>query len=204
MKFWQVCLIALALSGLPVTLNAQSFPSSPYIKMPQPLPAPELSWQNEHGETRTLADYQGNVVILNFWATWCAPCVIELPHLEKLQRRYGAAGLRVVALSTDVEGPKTVQSFLAQRNLRRLEVANNPSQAILTPFQVRALPVSFVIDADGNMIGTVQGFSEWNGEALEHIALALQSRANQLEAAPFDTRRVMAVDENDLVGGIRR
>lgn len=204
MKFWQVCLITLALSGLPVTLNAQTFPSSPYIKMPQPLPAPALSWQNEHGETRTLADYVGNVVILNFWATWCAPCVIELPHLEKLQRRYGAAGLKVVALSTDKEGPDTVKNFLAQRNLGRLEVANNADPAVLSPFQVRALPVSFVIDADGQMIGTIQGFSDWQGEPIEQIALALQKRAAQQQTDLPQARRVLAVDENDLVGGIRR
>lgn len=194
MKFWQVCLFALALSGLPVTLAAQTFPSSPYIKFPQPLPTPELSWQNASGETRSLADYKGEVVILNFWATWCAPCVIELPHLENLERRYRNAGLRVVALSTDVEGPEAVEKFLRQRRIN-LEVANNPGSDVLRPFQVSALPVSFVIDADGNMIGTVQGFADWTGgDHIQQVALALQKRAQQqADMAPPPTREVRTV-----------
>lgn len=179
MKFWQLCLITLALSGLPVTLSAQTFPSMPYIKLPQPLPTPEITWVDDGGNAYKLSDLKGDVVLLNFWATWCAPCVIELPHLDKLQRRYGSAGLKVVALSTDTSGGIAVKRFLAERGIRYLDTANNADPALLKMLQVRALPVSFVIDHNGNMIGTVQGYADWGGEHVEQLALALQKRAEE-------------------------
>lgn len=198
MKLWQLCLITLALSGLPVTLPAQSFPSSPYIKFPQPLPSPQISWVNEQGDVRSLADYKGDVILLNFWATWCAPCVIELPHLEKLQRRYQKAGLKVIALSTDSGGAKAVNKFFEQRGISHLDVANNADPALLKSLQVRALPVSFVIDDEGNMIGTVQGYADWRGEHTEHVALALQKRAQKQMIDDME-REVIGLPENTAV-----
>ena len=83
-------------------------------------PAPDVAFEDPHGGPARIADFRGRPVLVNLWATWCGPCVVEMPSLDALAVREGEA-LHVLALSQDMEGRQKVTDFFAARNFRRLE-----------------------------------------------------------------------------------
>jgi cytochrome c biogenesis protein CcmG, thiol:disulfide interchange protein DsbE len=99
--------------------------------------------------TKSLADYRGQVVLLNIWATWCAPCVREMPTIERLYQEFGPEGLRVVAVSVD-EGmdAQPIRDFISEHDLH-FEVLHDASGAIQSTYQLAGLPETFLIGRDG-------------------------------------------------------
>ncbi len=107
-------------------------------------------------------------VVLNFWATWCAPCVEELPSLERLHRALGPEGLRVVALSQD-DDPVELRRFVARHGLT-LAVARDAGHAVASAYGVEGLPTTFVIESGGRVRGAYVGVAEWDTPgALRHM-----------------------------------
>jgi cytochrome c biogenesis protein CcmG, thiol:disulfide interchange protein DsbE len=111
--------------------------------------------------TKSLADYKGQVVLLNVWATWCAPCRVEMPSIERLQQEFGPQGLKVVAISIDEAGPDVVREFVRERSLS-FEVLLNPSRSIERIYQTTGVPESFVLNRDGVIVKKVIGAAEWD------------------------------------------
>jgi len=111
--------------------------------------------------TRTLADYKGQVVLLNVWATWCAPCRVEMPSIENLYREFGPQGLKVVAISIDEAGPDVVREFIRERGFS-FEVLLDPSRSIERIYQTTGVPESFVLNRDGVIVKKVIGAAEWD------------------------------------------
>jgi peroxiredoxin len=111
--------------------------------------------------TKTLADYQGQVVLLNVWATWCAPCRVEMPSIEHLHQEFGPQGLKVVAISIDEAGPDVVREFVRERGLS-FEILLNPSRSIERIYQTTGVPESFVLNRDGVIVKKVIGATEWD------------------------------------------
>jgi len=120
------------------------------------------------GRVTTLADYRGTVVLLNVWATWCQPCRVEMPSLERLYRRLGGADFRVVAVSVDEQGPDVVAKFARDLGLS-FEILHDRSGAIQRLYQTTGVPESFVIDRDGVIIKKVIGAAEWDGPVNETL-----------------------------------
>ncbi len=120
------------------------------------------------GRVTTLADYRGTVVLLNVWATWCQPCRVEMPSLERLHRRLGGADFRVVAVSVDEQGPEVVAKFAQDLGLS-FEILHDRSGAIQRAYQTTGVPESFVIDRDGVIIKKVIGPAEWDGPVNETL-----------------------------------
>ena len=120
------------------------------------------------GRLKRLADYRGTVVLLNVWATWCQPCRVEMPSLERLHRRLGGADFRVVAVSVDEQGPDVVAKFAQDLGLS-FEILHDPSGAIQAAYQTTGVPESFVIDRDGVIIKKVIGPAEWDGPVNETV-----------------------------------
>ena len=120
------------------------------------------------GRVTTLADYRGTVVLLNVWATWCQPCRVEMPSLERLSRRLGGADFRVVAVSVDEQGPAVVARFAQDLGLS-FEILHDRSGAIQRLYQTTGVPESFVIDRDGVIIKKVIGPAEWDGPVNETL-----------------------------------
>ncbi|MCH7717081.1 MAG: redoxin domain-containing protein [Gemmatimonadetes bacterium] len=116
------------------------------------------------GETRTLSDYRGQVVLLNIWATWCGPCEVEMPSMERLHRRLGSEGLRVVAVSVDETGPEQVSEWVREHGLT-FEVLQDRSRRIEWQFQTTGVPETIVIDRDGNIVARQIGPALWDGPA---------------------------------------
>ena len=120
------------------------------------------------GRVTRLADYRGTVVLLNVWATWCQPCRVEMPSLERLHRRLGGADFRVVAVSVDEQGPDVVAKFAQDLGLS-FEILHDRSGAIQAAYQTTGVPESFVIDRDGVIIKKVIGPAEWDGPVNETV-----------------------------------
>ena len=129
------------------------------------LPAPELKAHDLGGAPRTLADYRGKVVLLNFWATWCPPCQREMPSLERLRTRMAGRPLEIVAISS-AETPEEVGAFLSRMKLG-FPVLLDPDSSNTRRWKVFALPTTFVLDAEGRVRHVLTGPAEWDeGEAL--------------------------------------
>src|SRR5213593_3264386 len=106
------------------------------------------------GRPTTLADYRGKVVLLNVWATWCAPCRVEMPSMERLYRRLGGADFRVVAVSIDEESDSVVTAFARDLGLT-FEILHDQSGAIKKDYQATGVPESWVLNRDGLIIKKV-------------------------------------------------
>jgi thiol-disulfide isomerase/thioredoxin len=136
-----------------------------FIPAASPQPAPEISVTDLDGKSMTLADFKGRFVLLNLWATWCQPCLKEMPSLAALQTKFGQA-LTIVAVSEDFGGAKMVQPFIAKLGLDKLRVALDPKSTATHAFQVRGLPSSFLIDPDGKVLGKVEGAADWDSDQM--------------------------------------
>ncbi|HEX5410153.1 MAG TPA: TlpA disulfide reductase family protein [Gemmatimonadaceae bacterium] len=114
---------------------------------------------------RSLGDYRGQVVLLNIWATWCAPCRIEMPGIEKLQRALGPDGLKIVAVSIDDPGnEQAIRDFARQYGLS-FEILHDETGAIKTRYQTTGVPETFIIGRDGVIRKKVIGATEWDSDA---------------------------------------
>jgi cytochrome c biogenesis protein CcmG/thiol:disulfide interchange protein DsbE len=110
--------------------------------------APDFSLRDATGRTVRLSDYRGRVVLLNFWATWCPPCKIEIPWFVEFQNRYQAEGLTVLGVSMDDDGWKAVKPFLADRNINYTILLGNEEVNQLYG-GIDSLPTTLLIGRDG-------------------------------------------------------
>lgn len=120
-------------------------------------PAPTFQVSTLDGQTIDLAGLRGNVVLVNFWATWCPPCRLEMPAFERVWRERRDDGLVVLGLSTDSQGPGFVYSYVLARGFS-YPMAMAPARTVRDFGGVRALPMSFLIDRKGNIRHEVTGF----------------------------------------------
>ena len=124
--------------------------------------APDTSFEDPDGEATSLAAFRGKPLLLNLWATWCAPCVKELPTLDALQAREGAR-LKVLTVSQDMEGRAKVEAFLAKGKYRTLEAWLDPQMALMSELGVTTLPTTILYDAEGREVWRVAGDKDWAG-----------------------------------------
>ena len=137
-------------------------------------PVPAFGFTLADGTARTLADYAGQGVVLNLWATWCAPCVAEMPALDELARKVGPERIAVLALSSDRGGAPVVERFYRERDIRSLSVLLDPRGEATRTLGARGLPTTFVIDRGGAERARFEGAADWaNPGAIELIRRAV-------------------------------
>ena len=124
------------------------------------LPAPNFSLPDLDGKMVSLSDYRGKVVLLNIWATWCPPCVEEMPSMEKLYQELQGEGLEILAVSIDESGAQEVLPFMQKHKLS-LPALTDTKGTIKSLYQTTGVPESFIIDKDGILVEKVIGPRDW-------------------------------------------
>ncbi len=124
--------------------------------------AKEFALPGPQGSTVRLRDFKGKILFLNFWATWCPPCLEEMPAMEKLYQRYKSQGFSVLALSVDTEGEMVVTPFLQEHKLT-FPVAYDTKMKAAEVYQLRALPTTYLINREGQIVAMALGPRAWNG-----------------------------------------
>lgn len=125
----------------------------------------ELRFTDAQGQPTDMAAYRGRVVLLNIWATWCAPCREELPTLDALQAQLGGPGFEVVALSIDQQGLAVARPFLERIGATHLKAYADTYGDATARYSATGVPLVLVIDAQGREIGRRLGRAKWDNEA---------------------------------------
>jgi thiol-disulfide isomerase/thioredoxin len=158
------------------TKLGEFLPSSP------PFPAPAISLTDAAGNTIELGEFRGKLVLVNLWATWCEPCLREMPSLERLQAHLGDR-IVVLAVSEDRGGAKVVEPFVAKLALKSIKTYIDPKNAVGHAFEVRGLPTSFLIGRDGKVLGRVEGEAEWDSPKILGVLKPLLSDDGVVKAS---------------------
>ena len=138
-----------------------------------PVPAPETEYTDAAGEPTTLAASNGRVRLVNFWATWCAPCRSEMPALDALARAKGGPDFEVITIATGRNSPEAVAAFRAEAGITELPDARDPKGRLAAAMGVPGLPVSVLLDRDGFEIARMMGDADWNGPDARAMIAAL-------------------------------
>lgn len=170
-------LILLAVSGILSSPHAVGAAEVP-VPSGEPRPLPALAFRAMDGTKTTLAALTGKVVVLNLWATWCAPCLEEMPSLDRLQARFEDQPVVVLALSVDRASPERVRAFLDEVGVRHLQTYRDPKAAAIRTLKVPGLPATILVDKEGREAGRVLGIARWDGpQAVEAVQRLLDGSA---------------------------
>ena len=131
-------------------------------------PAPAFTFQDENGQATSMAAFRGKPTLVNLWATWCAPCIVEMPSLDALAGREGDA-LNIVALSQDLDGRDQVTRFFGERNFRHLEANLDPEMRFMTEMRLDTLPTTILYDAEGREVWRMVGMAEWESQRIARL-----------------------------------
>jgi thiol-disulfide isomerase/thioredoxin len=153
-----------------------------FVPSSQPYPAPAVSLSDTTGQSVELSELQGKLVLVNLWATWCEPCLREMPSLERLQSRLGGR-IAVLAVSEDRGGNKTVEPFIAKLGLKSVKIYIDPKSEVGHAFGARGLPTSFVISREGKVLGRVEGAAEWDSPKILGVLEPLLSGDGVVKAS---------------------
>jgi len=126
-----------------------------------PVPPAEASYTDANGMPRTLNELLGRGMVINFWATWCAPCVAEMPALAKLSVALAPHDIAVLPLSSDRGGAMVVANWYSDKNITTLPVLLDPKSAMARAWSVRGLPTTVIINRKGLEVARLEGAAEW-------------------------------------------
>jgi thiol-disulfide isomerase/thioredoxin len=126
-----------------------------------PVAASALPYLTQDEAEAYLSDYQGRYVLLNFWATWCAPCRHEMPALDALQRQFGGTDFVVVTLATGRNSPQAMRRFFEEEAITDLTLYRDINQQIAREMDVTALPITVILNPEGQEIARMLGEADW-------------------------------------------
>jgi thiol-disulfide isomerase/thioredoxin len=140
---------------------------------------PEIRFQDADGKPFALSDFRGKVVLLNVWATWCAPCRKEMPALDRLQQKLGGGDFEVIALSIDSGGPAAVRRFYDEIGIRALAVYVDPTMNANIELLALGIPTTLLLDREGRERWRKTGPVEWDSpEIVESLRAKLRGGAS--------------------------
>ena len=138
-----------------------------------PIAGSDVAFMSEDGEEMTLADLNGQYTLLNFWATWCAPCRKEMPDLAALQNQLGGEDFQVVTVATGRNPRPAMEAFFDEIGVDNLPLHTDARQSFSRSMGVLGLPVTLIIDPQGDEIARLQGDADWHSDSAAAIIQAL-------------------------------
>ena len=163
-NYQSIILILLLLIGVGILAllqaNKTSFTPAGKPRFKKGAPAPSFTLPDLNGKMVSIADYRGQVVLLNIWATWCGPCVEEMPSLEKLHQELKDEKFVILAVSIDESGVKVVRPFMKNHKLSFPALIDSAG-TINSLYQTTGVPESFIIDKNGRIVEEVIGPRDW-------------------------------------------
>jgi thiol-disulfide isomerase/thioredoxin len=192
-----VLALGLAAASVPATWAA-GFTFTPYPTAHR-LPLSEVTFENAQGKHMSLADFKGKVVLLNIWATWCPPCVREMPTLDKLEKLLGGKDFAVVPLSVDKGGIFAVKSFYDDNFISHLPIYVDPTTHVLDTLNILGTPTTILIDKQGKEIARTMGPEDWDQPAViaqikRYMAAPASNGGKKSRDAAPQARAVMTHD----------
>ena len=145
------------------------FEKAGVVELKEGQPAPAFTLGTLDGGRASLTDHRDKLVVLNFWATWCQPCVLEMPSLEALWQRYRARGLVVVGVSVDRGSPQGLLEPYVRNLKLTFPILLDPDSKTSAGWRVTALPATFIVRPGGDVTGMAVGAREWNSAAMQAL-----------------------------------
>jgi thiol-disulfide isomerase/thioredoxin len=169
--------------GLGKSAWANELPDAgPSLTRIMPQVPPPLHFTTPHGDRLSPASYPGRVLVLNFWATWCGPCVQELPSLAQAATGWAKNGILILPVSIDLTGADAVEPFYQSHNIKTLPVLLNADGSDVRQLGAPGIPATLVINAAGQLVAHIVGAANWNTSATFDYLSSL--KANKQEASP--------------------
>ena len=141
-------------------LNIGEMAAFRFNKKPEILP--QIIFENAAGEKLSLQNFIGKVILLNLWATWCAPCLKEIPYLEELQLELGDDTFEVVAINLDRDQSSMPRDFLRKADSKAFQFYHDPTSQLFFTLKATGMPTTFLIDSKGHEIGRLVGAADWH------------------------------------------
>ena len=120
-----------------------------------------LVFKNSLGEDKSFSEFKGNILLVNFWATWCPPCIKEMPSLDRLQSKFNK-DFKVLPISLDRDGIEKVENFYIKKKIKNLDQFFDFKNALAKELELFGLPTSFIVDKKGMLIAKYNGDMEWD------------------------------------------
>ncbi len=149
-------------NNVPQGLNAGTMKR--FIVADKLMAAPQSVFLDERGNEVTFSDFKGKVILVNLWATWCAPCIKEMPDLNDLQKAMEGTNFQIILISENQDGIESSIKFLKDNNISHLKTYIDPKRKIARTLKANALPTSVLFDQNGNEVGRLVGPALWNSE----------------------------------------
>jgi peroxiredoxin len=182
------CLLAAGIAPRPAP-SAEPFAAMGLTVPSRTRAAADFTLTGVAGQTVRLGDARGQVVLLNFWATWCPACRAEMPSIQRLHARFKDKGLAVLAVSVDRGGAEAVAAFATDHAIT-FPIALDPGMAVADRYGVRALPSTFLLDRDGRIRALAVGPREWDASTAHTVIAAFLAPAGERSSRnPCDPAR---------------
>jgi thiol-disulfide isomerase/thioredoxin len=140
-----------------------------FVRKNPPVEVADVSFEDETGAKKTLADFKGKAILLNLWATWCLPCRHEMPSLDRLQKELGSDQFEVVALSLDRAGRAAARTFFDEIKVEYLKLYIDPTMKAGNGLRAVGMPTTILIGKDGKERGRLPGPAEWDSPAAKAL-----------------------------------
>ncbi|MBH67029.1 MAG: hypothetical protein CMM58_01630 [Rhodospirillaceae bacterium] len=157
--------IALLLSEITYGTPQKSSGMAKFVQDPPHLAIPLTSIKDSTGKLISLAQFEGNWLLINFWATWCAPCVDELPSINRLMKNIKSPNFKVLLISIDRGGIPTFLPFLKKLGMSELQSASDPQAKLMRKLQLTGIPTTILVSPQGRIVGKLIGNAQWDSEA---------------------------------------
>jgi len=186
----------LMLLPFQVTANPLLFEKMGIVAPKSSKMAPEFKLNNIRGGTTELSDFKGKVVLVNFWATWCAACVEEMESMQNLYNELKKKDVEIVAISIDRWNEDRIIDYADKKNLN-FHILRDPDQKVRKQYYIMGLPTSYLIDGDGKIRGYVSGARTWDSLTSKNTLLSLKDSGSLAE---LTTEKLsMRVDDDNTL-----